>query len=676
MAHRRRSAGAVAWVRHGLTVGLATSVQVPLVILLSLLLDELRFAYPLVLLPLLVAGPVAVKRRTGRVVIRAAALAGLVSATVASVSLAFGMRLTGNMSWGLTSAAAAPPMPVLPRVALLPLEWMTWPQQDILVFQPILAVLLGLVTLGAASVVRFAANRSSHFLPRSLAGRLRWAFGVLTALTLVLGAVGFGMIEEIHFRIHRLQLQGTWDREVSAARSLLDADLAARLAAPAQNAPAPSSQSGEAIAAIFARLASTAQKPGVSVSSDGVAALLNRYQPLLDDAVSTHAAYRASDGDMNLLFAASVALGRLDQAVATDVDDLLKGSDRAHHERLILVMVLVAVVASIGLWTGERIVETIASPLAVLGRQLQRVARGDFSDRVPDQGPEEFGALGRAVNDMTCDLARLYAVECERRASAEALATREHELSAAKEFWANTLVHDLKGPLSLIAGWSELLEHGHHGRLDPSQAEAIRQLQNAAHALDDLVADINDSFRLQADALPMHRTALDPGDLLQSAITACRGPDRSAPDLRVAPGLDPVQADARLIGRVLHNLIGNAFKHAGAAARVVLVAEPTEDAVLFAVDDDGPGIPADDRERVFERFIQGTSAIPGRSVSHGSGLGLAFCKLVIDQLGGTIWADASPRGGTRIAFKLPLAPADLARMSPHGQRIEPAPRVA
>jgi signal transduction histidine kinase len=259
---------------------------------------------------------------------------------------------------------------------------------------------------------------------------------------------------------------------------------------------------------------------------------------------------------------------------------------------------------------------------------------------------------------MTADLARLYEREREQRAVAEGVARREHELSAAKEFWTNTLVHDLKTPLTLIDGWSHLLEVDRQGNLTPAQREAVDQIQQATRMLEDLVADINDSFRLQAEALPIHRSAHAPDDLLRSAVTECRGMDRPAPDLRVEAGLCVVQADARLVGRVLHNLIGNAYKHGGAGARVTLVAEHAEEGVRFAVDDDGPGIPLEEREHVFGRFMQGAGA------AQGSGLGLAFCKLVVEQLGGRIWATDSPQGGARLAFELPAAPADLSVRAP------------
>jgi len=268
------------------------------------------------------------------------------------------------------------------------------------------------------------------------------------------------------------------------------------------------------------------------------------------------------------------------------------------------------------------------------------------------------------------DLARLYALERERRASAEAVALRERELAAAKEFWTNTLVHDLKGPLALIVGWAELLERGPVSPLDPAQRRALSGIKQASRLLDDLVADINDSFRLEAQALPIHHAAVSPAELLRGTVEEFRGLDWPTPDLNVVGEPGRVLADERLVGRVLRNLIGNAYKHAGRHARVVLVAEEGLDSVLFAVDDDGPGIPSGERGRVFERFMQGAGT------RHGSGLGLAFCKLVVDQLGGQIWADTSPLGGTRVAFRLPLARASQLALTARSESARPSHRVA
>jgi two-component system sensor histidine kinase KdpD len=100
---------------------------------------------------------------------------------------------------------------------------------------------------------------------------------------------------------------------------------------------------------------------------------------------------------------------------------------------------------------------------------------------------------------------------------------------------------------------------------------------------------------------------------------------------------------------VLRNLINNACKHAGPSAQVFLRAMPAVEDVQVCVEDDGPGIPVEQRERVFERFYQGDHAGPG------SGLGLAFCRLVVERHGGRIWVEDSVLGGARVCRTLPTS---------------------
>lgn len=651
------------WARAGCRAGLASSLQVPLGIVAIKLVPALGTGYPLLLIPLLLAGPLAVRRLPLRDAIRAAVLAGLLSGAIAAISLALALALFADWFWALTSAAAAPPMPPLPHITLLPTEWLTWPHQDILVFQPLLALCLGLLTWLLAPAISALGLPIARLLPRSLTGRLRLAFGTLVGLTLLFGGASFGMIEEMHLQAHRVQLRADWQRQLGIARTVLDDDLALRVGSAGQSAtPDPAASAGrfEQVERIYQTLATPAPHPGISAGRNDIVAVLRQYRPLLDQARAAHQALQAPDptgGDAPRetarLADAIVTLGRLQDQVNADLTAVLASSDLSHHQRLIVVMALVGLIAGLGLWISERALETIGAPLTALGAHLSRVARGDFSRRVVAHGPNELRQLAESVNQMSADLARLYDVERDRRSMAEAVAAREHELSAAKEFWTNTLVHDLKSPITLISGWCYLLERGLHGRLSPDQADAVQQIQDAARTLEDLVADINDSFRLQAKALPIHRSPVSPDDLLLTAANQYRGLERPAPIVRTTAVTGPVLADARLVGRVLQNLIGNAYKHGGGSTQIVLAAEAGENMVQFTVDDNGPGIAPGERERIFERFTQGAGA------ARGSGLGLAFCKLVIQQLGGRIWADTSPLGGARIAFELPPAHAEI-----------------
>ncbi|MFN8636548.1 MAG: ATP-binding protein [Chloroflexota bacterium] len=657
------------WVWAALRAGLITSVHVPVGIAIVKLVPTLWAGYPMLVLPLLLTGPLAAGRLGFRDAWRAAALAGIVSGLVTACSLATALYAFGDWWWGMTSAAGAPPMPPIPRIMVLPTEYLTWAQQDILFFEPLVATTLGLLAWAIRAWSAKLHLNVGALLPTSLGSRLRLAFMTLTVFGLAGGMVGFGMIEDMHLRTHRVQLRADWQRQLGSARDILDDELHERLTGTAEPDLEAASARAERVERIYQVLRSTAPRPGLSVGRDDLVAVFNEYQPLLAAAEVAIHAYHASisnaavdptlQPDVAPLVDAITSLGKAQHRVDADLTELLAGSDLTHHQRLIALMGLVGLVAGLGLWTGERTLEAIGAPLAVLAAHMRRVARGDFARRVPDRGPEELRQLGESVNQMTADLARLYAVEREHRSTAEAIATRERELTSTKELWANTLVHDLKNPLALIVGWAEVLEHCQASSAAAERQEALEQLRHSTKMLEDLVEDVNDSFRLESGALPIHRTVARPGELLWTALTEYHGLERGVPDVRVASGLAPVVADTRLVGRVLHNLIGNAYKHGGPAARVVLTAERGDGVVRFVVDDDGPGIPGGERDRVFDRFIQGPSA------TRGSGLGLAFCKLVIHQLGGRIWADSAPLGGARIAFELPQAPAELpARRDP------------
>jgi signal transduction histidine kinase len=110
-------------------------------------------------------------------------------------------------------------------------------------------------------------------------------------------------------------------------------------------------------------------------------------------------------------------------------------------------------------------------------------------------------------------------------------------------------------------------------------------------------------------------------------------------------------ADGDRIAQVLRNLVQNALQHGGPGGVVRVSATARGDRVRVAVDDDGPGIPPAERERVFDRFHRTDLSRTRRS--GGSGLGLAIARAIVQAHGGRIWAEISPQGGARIAFELP-----------------------
>jgi signal transduction histidine kinase len=169
----------------------------------------------------------------------------------------------------------------------------------------------------------------------------------------------------------------------------------------------------------------------------------------------------------------------------------------------------------------------------------------------------------------------------------------------------------------------------------------------------ELINAILDIGRMESGQMPLNKSAVSLDELITSVVES-QLPLVAEKGLRleneVPPDLPPAYVDARLIERVLRNLIGNAIKFTstGDVVRVIARADMSEtSSLLVSVIDTGPGIPSDIRELLFEKFIT------GQQEERGSGLGLAFCKMAIEAHGERIWVESPPEGGTTFAFTLP-----------------------
>jgi signal transduction histidine kinase len=227
--------------------------------------------------------------------------------------------------------------------------------------------------------------------------------------------------------------------------------------------------------------------------------------------------------------------------------------------------------------------------------------------------------------------------------------TSERELERMREELTRTMVHDLRGPVSVILSALEIARTS-----TGSAPDMLVRARRAAEELNELIDGILDVSRLEQGSFPMERreTSID-AVVAQALETAAPVAQRKRQTLGSAlhPETPPAWADASLVARVLHNLIGNALKFTPEGGRILIAAAPepgAADLIRVSVEDDGPGIPESVRERLFERFSAGDQ--PGS----GTGLGLAFCRLAVEAQDGRIWLE--PRtGGSTIAFTLPTA---------------------
>lgn len=653
-----REAGMGGAIRGGAVVGAVVAV---LVVLLALV-PALARGYPLALLPLLAAGPVAVQAgpRTVPSWLLRGFLAGLVAAIVAVAALVFAVNILNASFWALTGPASYAPMPPLPRPTLIP--GVGWPHQDILLLLPPISAVWAVIYaafLGApgSGLVRTLEDRVAT-ARASLQAKLVWLLLVLVAFAVALGWVGFSALEDLHLRGHTLQLRADWIGHAAA----LATDVEGIVAAAAVDEPALRArllqERGASLAATLDHLERPPPHAGVALGAAAVtdfaatyaadvAAVRATIAPLLaaaggDDSAATTRLAAARGAAIATLGAENALMNH----VQADTAAVLDGTDFQHHASLMALLALVAIAALAGLLLGQAAAASITHPVSLVGSQLSRVARGDFSTGPAIRNRDELGDLAAQLNAMTVELDRLYSVERDGRQMAEELAAREHELNAAREFWAHTIVHDLKSPLTVATGYAELLIDGHYGPLTADQIGAAREIGDSLQQVLQRAQNIVDMFRLRQASVPLEPEPERAVDLLLAAARASQTPDRLP--IRVEPRGDvgAVLADRRLVQRVLENLIANSFHHGGSGVAVTLRGWREADVVVLCVEDNGPGIPEGSRARVFQLFERAPTG------GDSTGLGLTFCQLVVERHGGRIWLEDAPAGGARVCFTL------------------------
>jgi signal transduction histidine kinase len=268
-----------------------------------------------------------------------------------------------------------------------------------------------------------------------------------------------------------------------------------------------------------------------------------------------------------------------------------------------------------------------ARRLRRLERAADRIASGDFSEPVADSGKDEVGELADAFERMRQQLARL-----ER---------------ARREFIANAS-HELRTPLFSLGGFLELMTDED---LDSkTQAEFMATMREQVDRLAKLATELLDLSRLDAGRLSVEREPVDLADLAETLADEFRAVALSSGH-RLAVTGDQAHAvgDEERVLQIGRILVENALVHTPSGTAIQLDTARVDGTVHLTVADDGPGIPLDHEEQIFDRFyrLEGTKA-------SGSGLGLAIARELAELMGGAIELD-SQRVQTRFSLVLPAA---------------------
>lgn len=241
------------------------------------------------------------------------------------------------------------------------------------------------------------------------------------------------------------------------------------------------------------------------------------------------------------------------------------------------------------------------------------------------------------------------------------------ELEKVRDDLLKMMVHDLKSPLTGVLATLEMVADGDFGAVPEGPRAAIGEAKAKADELLALIDDLLEVARIEEGGVNLRPEPLRPAELLAdlerdwSVRFAASHVDAR---VDVAPDAPPFIGDRALLRRVLNNLLENALTHAaavpGEGRRLALHVRvrAADGGVLFTVADNGPGVAPEYRELIFRKFE--SVKLPGASRARGSGLGLAFCRLVVEAHGGHVWvqtaADQPGAGGAAFHVQLPLVP--------------------
>ncbi|WP_420008226.1 sensor histidine kinase efflux regulator BaeS [Xanthomonas sacchari] len=258
-----------------------------------------------------------------------------------------------------------------------------------------------------------------------------------------------------------------------------------------------------------------------------------------------------------------------------------------------------------------------------------RLAAGDYATRIDADARDELGQLARDFNLL-----------------AQAL---EHNERARRDFMAD-ISHELRTPLAVLRAELEALQDG----IRPMTQHSLGSLHQQVGQLGKLIEDLYDVSLTDVGALAYRRAPVDLAVILATVLDGMRARFAAAQlhvQEQIQAGPLPVDGDERRLQQLLGNLLENTLRYTDAGGTVQVRCTRRDAMLELVVEDSAPGVEADKRARLFERFYRAEAS--RNRASGGSGLGLAICRNIAEAHGGAIDAEPSTLGGLRVVVRLP-----------------------
>jgi len=229
---------------------------------------------------------------------------------------------------------------------------------------------------------------------------------------------------------------------------------------------------------------------------------------------------------------------------------------------------------------------------------------------------------------------------------------RLQELENLRDQLTHMIVHDMRNLLTGISSSMQLLSDSCDDAIDGKYLSYLHAALISVNNLTTMTTDLLDISKMEAREMKLNLTECDLTSLVGEAMEKI-GATRDSRDIRFnAPQhVVRVVADHDIILRVIINLLDNAIKFTAADGAISVAVEPTAEGALFSIRDNGPGIPAQYQEKIFEKF--GQVEIRQSARKYSTGLGLAFCKLAVEAHQGKIWVESEAGAGSAFFFEIP-----------------------